>query len=611
MKIDLAYPDPNEETVKQLFDAAQQLGIDARIVNITSSDISSGQITDKLQKNVVWRDGTNIGYSARGAALGYMNYGSARVNLNTGSFLMPQVPSKLFQQQLLKYSTLRQYTLESYKVLSIDELKKLIADGYLSFPMVSKPEYGSGGRGVVYLESIDDVEKLPNITSRVFQNYIENDGEWRIFVIGGTAVGAMKKIRKEERQKFNFIKNGADFFAETDPNEKTKIYDIATKTASLFHLELVGVDIIKNSKTGKYHIIEVNTVAGWTTGFDKATGENIPEIIIKWVQERRKLIDSSTSARYKCVEEYYNNRFNRLSYQESMHWATRMFLWTREDKYKKMALTVKKQYIGIDKSQQEAILSRVKLYKTPSTGSIARNKLMEAKYPDLHALVLVLFRDLIASTVYSDDISDLVENTLNLDRLRQIRSELVRNSDDIFILSSYAINFLYLLTDFLNEDIEKTIDVLKLANESRVYYQELVQTGEMSHKEAVLLNTYFLTHVVICKSRFYAQKITDEKYKEICKITEAIIRENYFDIPLDNKLEFLVAARLCDFDTDLSKIILGEAERSISWAGNFIAEPRTNSNNDISPEISHTLNACEHRSVLYVMVHKPYIHGTT
>jgi hypothetical protein len=112
-----------------------------------------------------------------------------------------------------------------------------------------------------------------------------------------------------------------------------------------------------------------------------------------------------------------------------------------------------------------------------------------------------------------------------------------------------------------------------------------------------------LTHAVIGESRFYARRVRPAQYKLFCKKTEQLIKDNYFDVSLDNKLEFLVCSQICSYDTSLRKLIEQEVEKSVSWAGNFLVDTH---NYFGGSKTRHCLRTSEHRNVLYLMSQKAF-----
>lgn len=81
--------------------------------------------------------------------------------------------------------------------------------------------------------------------------------------------------------------------------------------------------------------------------------------------------------------------------------------------------------------------------------------------------------------------------------------------------------------------------------------------------------------------------------------------EKYFEsISIDNKVEFLVAAKICNFHSRLFEKIQLECQNNFSISTGFIREPRK------SLEKQNISNS-EHRNVLYIMSNiSPYFQAT-
>lgn len=281
MRLSIVSPDPGETTVAQFKNKADELGIDAAVVPVTLYDIASGEADKKLGNCVLWRL-SSLGPSGNGAGYGLMD---GRISINSSLYVMPEIGNKYFQQQVLKHSALSEYAVPTFYVGSYEQLEHLVNKGLLEYPVVIKPVHGSSAQGVAYLADESQARKHHSWDWQVAESYIENDGEWRVFVIGGVATGAMKKIAATGR-KFNLVGPGATVLSEDDDNVRDEIYDLATKAASLFHTELNGVDIVRDKRTGRLYIFEVNVSPGWQNRFDTTTGEDIPARVMEWFGER-------------------------------------------------------------------------------------------------------------------------------------------------------------------------------------------------------------------------------------------------------------------------------------------------------------------------------------
>lgn len=304
IKLSIVSPDPGEITVAQFKNKADELGIDATVIPVTLYDIASGEADKKLGNCVLWRL-SSLGPSGNGAGYGLMD---GRISINSSLYVMPEIGNKYFQQQVLKYSVLSQYAVPTYYVGSYEQLAALVDKGLLTYPVVVKPVHGSSAQGVTYLADAAQAREHKKWDWQVAESYIENDGEWRVFVVGGVATGAMKKIAAEGK-RFNLVGPGATVLSENDDKVKDEIYDIATQAASLFHTELNGVDIVRDRHTGRLYIFEVNVSPGWQNRFDKTTGEDIPARVMEWFEER---FAKDSIELFEAIRTYLLRRSYRL-----------------------------------------------------------------------------------------------------------------------------------------------------------------------------------------------------------------------------------------------------------------------------------------------------------
>jgi hypothetical protein len=111
---------------------------------------------------------------------------------------------------------------------------------------------------------------------------------------------------------------------------------------------------------------------------------------------------------------------------------------------------------------------------------------------------------------------------------------------------------------------------------------------------------YLFTHCIIGDSNFYTQDINPKNrpaFRQMLKILENIIAENFQVINLDNKLEFLVCCRICGYETGLSEPIFNECRESLSDEGHFLVDKH----NQNAQDSRQTIAGSEHRNVLFIM----------
>lgn len=588
---------------QELLKAAKKYGFEAVIENITSVDIPD-KICSKLGDAVIWRSSSVDPDSERTSLIDYLK---DKIVVSDSVFKLPAVRYKYFQQCYLKsHRIMSQWSIPTYRPHTHTELKKYIDSGRLTFPIIAKPNHGAHGTGILLLHNNQEVKTLAHLRDYVFQNFISNNGDWRIIVIGGNPLGAMQRIAPKG-SFLNNISKGATAKLETDEATLKQLFKIATKVASLFHLAFCGVDIIRDTETGKLYILEVNTAPQWGSdfGFQSTTGVDVPEVLIQWIVERT---NAGSGKITKDIEHYYKNRID-IHFLESFHFASRLWLWAGDSWARNLLDTYEQRYVGQTDAAVTATLK--KILGPSSNGSIVNQEKLYRqtsfeKYPMLSKYVSVLFKTLFVQTLYGRDIRALVERQIPDESLIALFDELVKDKDATRLLSTHAINYFYLLKNYYRDDLRKTnvhgfnpVDLIALLPG----YKELEDKKLVDCKTSIKLQIYLLTHAIIGQSGFYSIQVKEDIYKKLCREIETIIKNNFFEVSLDNKFEFLVCAALCGYESELRVLIEKEASQSVSWAGNFIVDKV---NATAGNKTDHCLRTAEHRNVLYLMSQRPF-----
>ncbi len=162
-------------------------------------------------------------------------------------------------------------------------------EGNFCFPVIIK---GSGGNRGERVYKADDKKQLENLvmelrTSEVsegkrylLQEYIENDGDYRVLVLGDEVLGAMKRssVSKDEFRN-NFSTGGKVEVAKISENVKR----VAVKAAKVCDIWVAGVDVVlRDGDVSRPVIWEVNK-GPQVTGFMKSTGIDVPEKMVKFL----------------------------------------------------------------------------------------------------------------------------------------------------------------------------------------------------------------------------------------------------------------------------------------------------------------------------------------
>jgi ribosomal protein S6--L-glutamate ligase len=137
---------------------------------------------------------------------------------------------------------------------------------------VYKPVYGFDGVGIVLIDNEDQLGPPPYY----LQEYIPNDCDFRVFVIDGTAVGAI--MRKSDSLTHNIHQGGCGKAVTIDPD----MQDIAARAAECVGIDYGGVDLLIHENS--YTVLEVNGTPNW-----HCMQAPIPEYLAKYLIEQSRL----------------------------------------------------------------------------------------------------------------------------------------------------------------------------------------------------------------------------------------------------------------------------------------------------------------------------------
>ncbi len=170
---------------------------------------------------------------------------------------------------------------KSFDFSGIDDAIRKIAQ--LDFPIVIKPLDGRKGRDI---EMFDCMEEAAVYLSRngtgnkMAQEFIANEGfDVRVIVIGGKAIGAMRRTAKKGEFRANIALG-----AKAEKTELTKeLKKLAEAAARTMHYEFTGVDITGGN--GKLYVLEVNRSPQFEA-FEKCTGINVARRLMQYIEQK-------------------------------------------------------------------------------------------------------------------------------------------------------------------------------------------------------------------------------------------------------------------------------------------------------------------------------------
>lgn len=583
--------------------ALKKRGITYAVTDFDTSR-SLGLQMKELGQLTLWR-ASSLGVGTQRASV--VNYLDKTIMVNEAVFRQPSVVEKYYQQQrIAATAAVSKYAIPTFIAKSRASLEKIIKRGDLTFPIIAKPNRGSRGVGIHLLESMSDVEKLEKpLREYALQRFMRNDGDWRVIVMGGRPLGAMKRVA-QGGSYLNNVSRGAHAFDETDGSIRAELFAITPKIAALFQLRFCGVDLIRDSDTGELKVLEVNTAPQWSGefGFQAVTGVNVAEEFADYAEHMLALSDVSSPLPRK-IDAYYKSAI--APYRSvQFHYASRMWLW-RQDVWSRDVLDhMRAWYIGETPEETRKILLDI-VARKDKPRAVNQKRAYKRQYFERHQMLPIynalLFKVIFSDSIYGYDIRPYVRELVSDREFLQLFNELLVDRDAVRVLSTHAINFFYLLKNYfkslrlLSSVLIDPQELIEMAQD----YSDLVDQGIIGKKDAIKLQIYMLTHAILGESKFYQRRVWPAGFGNICKMLEKIIGENYFEISLDNKLEFLVCADICRYKTRLRHMILAEAKRSVSWAGAFIVDKD-------APLVRHAIHTAEHRNVLYIMAsHKRFL----
>jgi hypothetical protein len=299
------------------------------------------------------------------------------------------------------------------------------------------------------------------------------------------------------------------------------------------------------------------------------------------------------------IEQYYFNNLSKLPKDKQFHFATRLAAWSQNTQATHLLTT------QIDDIYPKDIYHTLtEIVSHPPQAKINALELRQPyfeKYPDLRGQMLALFRIRHLLSVYDIDIRDDMLHIVPLDELQKLSNSLFNDENAVRILSTYAVNYIYLVQHILypTKDAEDFIKNFTAA----VY--DMDKHYDLSQKEDIQLLIYLYTHCIIGHTNFYKESIkltSFPVYAQMIERLEQLIEENFNRVNLDNKFEFLVCSRIIGRVSKLNEAIVNEASQSLSPEGMFVIDTI----NEYKQSNKTSFSDSEHRNVLFIMSQRPY-----
>ena len=305
----------NQNMARELVRTAEKMGWKATLLkSVPSEKIAHGELSDIFAPFVIWRGPINYKNQYEIERTIYWLKNHCKVTLNTspeGGRLCTS--DKYFQHECFAGDeVVKAHMLPMFPAISRKNVEELISKKEIDFPFVLKPDFGTRGEGIALVRNEEDLKNFQgNFPAFSVEPYVKSTYDWRVFVLGGAALGAMKKIGDtNDESDFMAKSGGRERWNEDDIDIREEIYDLAVRTTAASGLEYAGVDLIRDDETGRFIVLETNIAGGWQNGFFEATGVHVPTKIVQWFEQRAKLSEGEIQ---DAVEEYVKVRMGVLS----------------------------------------------------------------------------------------------------------------------------------------------------------------------------------------------------------------------------------------------------------------------------------------------------------
>jgi hypothetical protein len=295
------------------------------------------------------------------------------------------------------------------------------------------------------------------------------------------------------------------------------------------------------------------------------------------------------------ILNYYFAHFAELPQEKQFHFCTRLAAWEQNPRALDFLARYKSTFVP-HPATTEALQAVLKELITDQDFDAANAAELRApyfkEYPWLRGLELALFRVRHWLIVYNVDAREALFNLVPKQQLIDYKDQLMQDDEALRILSTYAVNYVYLLESVVLERPD-TLDIDRLFAIGEGY--------DSQDQFSLQLRIYYYTHCIIAESDFYAMQIPQKylaTYIKMLQVLEEIIADRFELLSLDTKLEFLVCCRICNYQTDLESRINQECKQSKSPHGDFLIDVK---NAFATRTDKKDLIDSEHRNVLFIL----------
>jgi len=199
-----------------------------------------------------------------------------------------------------EYSGLAKYFLEhdhgiplpkTFSFKYAEHAERVMKEGMFTFPVIVKNTSSKKGRGVLLANSFEEVrEFVSNILTEdralgfVLREYIPNDGDYRVNVIGNQVAAVFKRTPKRGEFRSNISQGGALKFVPS--NAVPEVCRVAVEITKLAKCDIAGVDVMVHAKTGVPYVLEVNRAPEIDRNDEAESGINLAAVIVNLYEKK-------------------------------------------------------------------------------------------------------------------------------------------------------------------------------------------------------------------------------------------------------------------------------------------------------------------------------------
>jgi hypothetical protein len=294
------------------------------------------------------------------------------------------------------------------------------------------------------------------------------------------------------------------------------------------------------------------------------------------------------------IFDYFVQHFAELTLDKQLHFASRLGLWRKDTTCLALVEQLRSRILptGDVGDTLRGIYDGTLLPLRPgSSNALSIRTPYFERYPRLRQASTVLYWANLLDSLYGTEARSKIEDIISGEELTKLYDELSEDSDAIAILSTHAINFMYLYQRYMQQNI--ILPDMTLYKDITASYPY-----DLSDPVQLQLYIYLVAHCVIGESLFYTQTIQANRQIDLHPLlggVENTIEQRFDMVNLDNKFEFLVCCKLVAYTSRLESRIMEEATTSASSVGLYLVDHP-------SRQSAYTsFGNSEHRNALYIM----------